>query len=596
MTEALRSGVASPGLRATYVASIHQYHELHVDVLMRLDQETPCEGLAGEALTASERARARSLLESLAEARIDVRGGADPNLLDREQRLKRTLDGKSERLMRLLAEGQGEEAAKLEEEIDELTSQYDLLQAEIRSKSPRYAALTQPQPLDLAGIREKVIDSETLLLEYSLGDERSYLWAVSQGELRSHELPPRAEIEGAARHLYELMTARLPVPDETPAEARRRVREADEAYWAAAAELSEMLLGPVAEVMAGRRLLVVSDGALQFLPFAALPVPGTAGDPVPLIARHEVVHLPSASALAVLRERERGAKTSDRTVAVLADPVFESDDPRVASKVASAGETGAEPGEAKEPGAELAESSMQSALRAVGFMQDGEISIPRLVATRREARAIAALAPEGTSFTALGFDANLATARSPELGRYPIVHFATHGLVNNENPGLSGILLSMVDESGEPQPGFLTLRRHLRPGPAGGAGRAERLLHRPGQGDPGRGAGGHRAGVHVRGSRAGGGQPLEGGRRGHRRADEALLRPMLEDDLTPPGGPAPGPDRDVANDGEFHQPFYWAAFVLQGEWRPRQGVDAIRSGPVAHDDRGHVVVRMALRR
>lgn len=567
LTESLRSGVASPGLRASYVASIHQYHELHVDLLMRLDRERPDEGLAGEALAASERARARSLLETLAEARIDVRGGANPELLDREERLKRKLDGESERLMRLLAEGAGEEATKLEEEIDELTSSYDLLQAEIRSKSPRYAALTQPQPLDLAGIREKVIDPETLLLEYSLGDERSYLWAVSQGELRSHELPPRAEIERAARHLYDLLTARLPVPDETPAEARRRVREADEAYWAAAGELSEMLLGPVAEVLAGRRLLVVSDGALQFLPFAALPVPGTAGDPVPLIARHEVVHLPSASALAVLREREHGTKTtSDRTVAVLADPVFETDDPRVAPKAASAGQTGAEAVGSKGLVADLAASSMQSALRAVGFMQDGVISIPRLVATRREARAIAALAPEGTSFTALGFDANLATARSPDLGRYPIVHFATHGLVNAENPALSGILLSMVDESGEPQPGFLTLDDIYDldlPAELVVLSACSTALGKEIRGEG-------LVGI-VRGFLYAGAERVVASlwKVDDNAAGELMkrfYRHMLQENSSPAAALRQA-QIEMWREGEFRQPFYWAAFVLQGEWR-----------------------------
>jgi CHAT domain-containing protein len=566
IAESLRAGAASPDLRSSYMASVYRYYELNIELLMRLDRETPGEGLVGEALAASERARARSLLESLAEARIDVRGGADPGLLDREERLKRSLDAKSERLMRLLAEGQGEEAAKLEEEIDELTSRYDLLQAEIRSKSPRYAALTQPQPLDLAGIREKVVDSETLLLEYALGEERSYLWAVSQGELRSHELPPRAEIEGAARHVYDLLTARLPAQDETAKEARRRVREADEAYWAAAGELSEMLLGPVAEVMAGRRLLVVSDGALQFLPFAALPVPGTTGDPVPLVARHEVVHLPSASALAVLRERDRGTRTSGRTVAVLADPVFETDDPRVSSKTASVRKTDAQSGEVKGPAADWTESSMQSALRAVGFMQDGEISIPRLVATRREARAIAGLAPDGTSFTALGFDANLATARSPELGRYPIVHFATHGLVNSENPGLSGILLSMVDADGEPQPGFLTLDDIYDlelPAELVVLSACSTALGKEVRGEG-------LVGI-VRGFMYAGAERVVASL--WKVDDQAtgelmkrFYRHMLEEKSSPAAALRQA-QIEMWREGEFRQPFYWAAFVLQGEWR-----------------------------
>jgi CHAT domain-containing protein len=96
-------------------------------------------------------------------------------------------------------------------------------------------------------------------------------------------------------------------------------------------------------------------------------------------------------------------------------------------------------------------------LRSLGFLRDGSWAVPRLAATRLEAAAIAATVPAGMAFEKTGFDANRATAQGPELAKYRIVHFATHGVFDNENPGLSGLILSLYDERGQPQDGFLRL-------------------------------------------------------------------------------------------------------------------------------------------
>jgi hypothetical protein len=99
---------------------------------------------------------------------------------------------------------QAESAAK---EIASLTTEYEELQGKIRASSPRYAALTQPQPLNLSEIQQQALDPQTLLLEYSLGENASYLFVVSQTSLSSHQLPKRTEIEAAARRVYEMLTA-----------------------------------------------------------------------------------------------------------------------------------------------------------------------------------------------------------------------------------------------------------------------------------------------------------------------------------------------------------------------------------------------------
>ena len=181
IVESLRTKVASQELRSSYFASERQRYDFYIDLLMQMHKQRPSEGIAAAALQASERARARSLVESLAEARADIRQGIDPTLLERERSLQQSLSAKADRQMQLLSgKPNKEEAEALAKEIRDLTNEYEELQAQIRSKSPRYAALTQPQPLNLKEIQEQVLDDNSLLLEYALGDEHSYLWAVTR--------------------------------------------------------------------------------------------------------------------------------------------------------------------------------------------------------------------------------------------------------------------------------------------------------------------------------------------------------------------------------------------------------------------------------
>lgn len=459
--ELTRSKLASRELRTSLLSSRQEYYELYVDLLMRLHGGQPSAGYDAAALRASERARARGLLETLVEARADIRRGADPILLERERQLQRQLSAKSERLTRLLsARADGEQGAAARREVEALLGEYKEVEAQIRARSPRYAALTQPAPLSLSEIQTQVLDPETLLLEYALGEERSYLWAVTSDSIKSFVLPPRSEIEAAARRVYDLLTARNRVVKfEEPAERAARVAEADAAFPREAGALARLLVGPAAEEIRGRRLLVVADGVLQYIPFAALPLPGPAarGAYVPLIAEHEVVSLPSVSALALLRRELAGRRVAPRTVAVLADPVFGEGDERVRLRT-SARATPARADAAV--GVRAAATRFDADLtRAVRFLAGGAggsaFQIPRLPFTRREAEAIVALAPAPASMKAVDFAASREAALSPALGQYRYVHFATHAILNTEHPELSGIVLSLVDADGRYRDGFL---------------------------------------------------------------------------------------------------------------------------------------------
>jgi CHAT domain-containing protein len=574
MIESLRTNIAGQELRASYLGSRHEFYESYIDILMQMHKQNSAAAFDAAALTISERARARSLLELLKEPGANIRQGVDSSLLERERSLQQRLAARTAAQASLLnrkhTPEQTEAAAK---EIASITSEYEQLEAQIRASSPRYAALTQPQPLNLSEIQQRALDPETLLLEYSLGEDASYLFVVSQTSLTSHRLPKRAEIEEATRRLRDLLTASQQQPGDTEAKYQARVKEARESYWMQAAVLSRMLLGPVASQLGTKRLAIVADGALQYIPFAALPAPAPGNDggrnsgaePQPLFVEHEIVSLPSASTLATLRRETAGRKPAAKSLAILADPVFTDDDTRVRRNVGKAG--------AKEK-----TRSADSDETDIGFLQmtrsgretgmnGADAGFGRLLSTRREAMAISALTPERERMQALDFEASRTTALRPELGEYRIVHFATHGLLNNVHPELSGIVLSLVDKEGHQQDGFLRLQDiyNLKLP-------AELVVLSACQTGLGKEIKGEGLIGLTRGFMyAGAPRVVASLWKVDDRATSELMKRFYQGMLGPealsPAGALRQAQMTIWKQKQWREPYYWAAFVLQGEWK-----------------------------
>jgi CHAT domain-containing protein/Tfp pilus assembly protein PilF len=554
-----RSNVTQEALRATYRASKDEPFEMYVDVLMQLHAQQPSGPEAARAFEASERWRARSLLEILTEANADIRQGVDADLLERERRLQERINTTAERQVQLLSAQRTQPADVAGKELDALVSEFRQVQGEIRTRSPRYASLTQPLLLNVPDIQRELLDQESLLLEYSLGTERSYLWAVTPASFTSHVLPKRAEIETLARRLYQLLTARNEYPaGESPQQRTARLDQAGRDFQQVAAELSEMLLGPVASELSTKRLIVVGDGALQYIPFSALPTPRATGISRPLIIDREVVTLPSASVLHVLR-RELGQRPpASKAVAILADPVFSPEDPRLQRNRPNAPQMNAQRGL---PGDDASASEVQRSAR-----ESGVPVFNRLRFSRQEAEAVAALAPANRSLTATDFAASKATATSPELGGYRIVHFATHGLINNNNPELSGIVLSLVDEAGRPQDGFLRMHDiyNLRLG----ADLVVLSACRTALGKEIKGEG--LVGLTRGFMYAGAPRVVASLWNVDDRATAELMKQLYVGVLKegqPPSAALRAAQVAMWKARRWQSPYYWAAFVMQGEWR-----------------------------
>ena len=529
LTEALRGSIPEAGERASFLATARDRYDALIDVLMELNAREPGRGWDAEAFHVSERARARSLVELVAEARIDLREGADEALLEREREIEAEIERRRLEDQRRLAAGAPPPAEASRQAMDALLADYRDVQIRLRAASPRFAALVRPEPLELSGVQRELLDDDTLLLEYALGEPRSFVFAVTRSTLTSQVLPGRSAVEAAARRLYEAWSRRDAL--DGPEAARR------------ALALARMLLGPVRDRLRVKRIAIVAEGTVQYVPFAALPI-REGGETVPLVAGHDVVTLPSATTLSVVRRASRRSEPA-RTVAVLADAVFDASDPRVTGAAGT-------PAPASDA---LTRSMLEAGLQR----------LERLPASRLEAQSIAALAPARSSFTALDFRASRATALSDEIAAARVVHFASHGLLNSRHPELSGIVLSLVDERGRPVDGFLQVRDVYRLNLS-----AELVVLSACQTALGR---------EVRG------EGLVGLARGFMYAgtprvvaslwrvpDTAtaefmarFYRAMLRDGL-PPSAALSAAQRSFRSESLWSSPYYWGAFTLQGEW------------------------------
>lgn len=368
---------------ASYFASKQKYQEFYIDLLMQLHKQNPTQGYAVLALQASERSRARSLRALL--------NKSDRNIQNQENQTQTPSTFSSEELSQLPP---------------------------------------------LTTIQEQLSD-DTVLLEYALGEERSYLWAVTATGISSYELPKRAEIERAARLFYDFLTV-----------SDKRIRKTK--TLEAGLALSQIILKPVAEHLGQKRLLIVGDGILNYIPFSALPIPQprASSDTVPttlLLENHEIVNIPSASLLTILRQNAGKRVSPTKTLAVFADPVFDRRDERLNAKVTLG-----------------IEQSSSTPINNNGTIQplNTEGFYPRLLGTRREAEQILSLVsqsnPASEQLNKFDFAASRQTATHLDLNPYRILHFATHGILDSQNPERSGIVLSGINEQGQLQRSLLS--------------------------------------------------------------------------------------------------------------------------------------------
>jgi CHAT domain-containing protein len=453
--EELRTNVSLPEFRISYFSGARKHYDLCIDILMQLNRQQPEKGFAKAALLVSESARARSLLDTLTEINVDTSQTTPDELLTRERELRGLLRSHAQYQMELSLNGVNPaERESIAAELSELRSRYQEVQAQLREKVAR-SEFSDSAPPNIEEVQAELHGSDTMLLEFALGDERSYLWAVTEHSILSYELPPRVKLESAERELYESVTARQVVGQKIDGDYQAKIEASDRAYRKQAQELSQLLLGQVANQLITKRLVIVVEGTLQYVPWEALPLPNQqsqqndnsgqlsmANDS--LIGEHEIISLPSLATLTAIRHEKRTPDSSDKVVAIVGDPVFDKNDERVkrlsTNYVAQVAAAAADEGPVH--------------LRQL--VNKGGMG--RLIHAQDETNAILAATPRGTAMVATGFEANREIVTNAALGEYQIVHFATHGFFNSDHPEFSGILLSMLKRDGTSTDGFVPLQ------------------------------------------------------------------------------------------------------------------------------------------
>lgn len=441
LVEFIRINAGSQKQRTFYLGTVQNYYEFYIDLLMKMHSDNPEKQYDIEALKISEQARSRSLLEILTESRANIRKDISPELLQKERGFTERLNAKVEYQSRLLAKVDNpptpQQIEDTKKEIQEIIDELQILEVKIRQESPRYGEIKYPGLFDIVKFQKEGLDKDTVLLEYFLGKEKSYLWAVTKTSVKSYTLKGRDEIENLASTLYELLTVgEEKEPFETNKEHLERIKKTEPTYWAKAATLSDLILSPVSDIISNKRLLIVSDGLLQFIPFSALPEPKEIAKNVPLIVNHEIVNLPSASV--TLYKPPIVNKTSKKTIAMFANPIFAQADKQ--------NKTGQRTNNITIE-SELSLYPINKTLSGLAPLQETQDMVEKIIKDLHLS--------EKDLKPFFGFDANLRAATNPELKNFSIIHYATHGILN-PNPELSGIFFSLVDVSGREQPGFLS--------------------------------------------------------------------------------------------------------------------------------------------
>lgn len=436
VTENIRRVSKSDDLTTSLSAAVDDRYQSYIECLMRQHKAQPDKNFNVRAFEASESSRGRALAEMLRATGGNFAPGVDTALMEREKELRKLLRVKEDYKVKLLAtDYKQEQLIALDGEIAQFEKEHNQVLETIQSSYPAFKQIAHPQSLTLRQIQEQVIaDDNTVMLEFSLGEDESYVWAVTRNNLTSYPLPPAARIAEQVDRLYKLL--------KTPPGSNQTV----EAVNTAARDLAYMILTPVAPELNKQRLIVVAHRALNFIPFQVLSNPK---NNEPLIASYDVVNAPSASILAGLSEQGR-RRGGGRVLAAFGSPVFESNY------------------SVKANNGNVAIASLQSidyarwrhAVRDIDLNGDAfePSRIQPLFFAGRELANLRDVVGDGQSMIAVDFEASRDNLLKTDLTQYSILHFATHGFLDPERPENSGLVLSTITRDGKAQNGFVSLR------------------------------------------------------------------------------------------------------------------------------------------
>lgn len=441
LTEYLHNDIANSKLKRDYLSEAFARYELYVDLLMKMHQKSSNENYAIRGLQAAEQARSRSMIEILSLTQANFTKDAPPEIVQREKELHNLLNLKADKLTDALSSKAPQAAIrKLDGEINELELQLEEIKAVLKQSSPIYSTFRNSSPFDLDEFQKRVLDDNSLLLEFHFGEERSYLWLVDKLEVVSFVLPPREQINRGLENLRELLVAREIKKEESIDDYQKRIREAENRYSLEAQNLSNVIFGQIADKIINKRLIVVPDGNMHYFPVSALPLPNAkSGEPI--LLTNETIYESSAQMLSLITKTGDQVAQAKKNLLVFSDPVFSADDSRLSAK-----------------SNEIENSSIESYLAGKFRFAESLDMLPRLVASKEESDSVISIVGAEGADVFSGFSANREQLFNAKVSDYKIIHLAAHGLIDKDRPELSGIILSRYDEKGRKIDEFLRLR------------------------------------------------------------------------------------------------------------------------------------------
>jgi CHAT domain-containing protein len=551
--EASRSTLASRDLRTSFFSSKHAYYDLAISILMRLHAGDPAHGYGEEAFGTAERANSRALLDEMAGRGVPRFAGAPADLLKEQQTNQSRLDAMYTQLRSLSEDPpkNAEKITRLRTDIEVQLRASDILDARIRAASGAYASFAGTHAASAEEIGEG-IGVNSALLKFWVGEDASYLWVVTRdgfSPFTIHATHQQLQALGE-RWLASLQARAVRQQGETLAQRNARLAASDAMEKAAAADLGALLLSPLAGLSNVDRLYIVPDGPLDSIPFAALRIQARNADPDSpasqiVLSRYEVLVEPSEAIFEVLAQSRRPSTRAPR-MAVYADAVYSTNDPRVSGAQSRAAET----------------VSLSETLRLA--TEAGMANLPRLFGSREEARAIAALNGAANTSVHLGFRAEAAAVRAEDWSNYDVVHFGVHALLNPARPAFSGVVLTMVRRDGAPQNGVLwlssiyALRMPVDLVVLSGCHTAS------GREIPGEGLEGLSRAFFFSGARSVVGSLWSVEDRETSILMQRFYRNLIQKKL-PPAAALRLAQLDTARDSATSAPFHWAGFTVQGD-------------------------------
>lgn len=544
-TEDIRTISSGRDLTTAYSASVHERYEAYVACLIRKSKLRDTQQLIESAFAASELSRARSLADLLRDTQTNLLADVDPQLASQEKTLRQTIRAKVDHRIELLSAKILDEKGLNETETNlaRLRAEHEQVFAELRRLNPAYGEITQPAAYSVQQIQNEVIENDqTALVEYLLGDYGSYAWVVTRNNVKLIELRDEATITSAVQKVYKLLSKRPRGDTETQ-------------LTKAIDELSALVIAPLADQLTAERIIVVADGALNYVPFQLLTSPT---NQQPLIANYEIVNAPSASILSQLNREKVARPAPEKTLIAFGYPAFASNYAELKGRNSDELVAQGSAPEKEQWGYAIRDIEVDGDSIDVGKVQPLQYSRDELAKLKEIGGPSSSIVTE--------FSASREAFQRTDFSKFSILHVATHGILDPNRPEYSGFILSTVDPEGRGQQGFITVRDVFEL--QAPVDLVVLSACRTGLGKDVRGEGliGLTRGFMYAGASSIAASLWNVNDEVSAELMKLFYANMLEKDMTPAAA-LRAAQNTIRQRPEWRSPHYWAAFTFQGEYK-----------------------------